>query len=114
MAFPLRWTDSLGADTLEQVVLRCITHCTNGLHGYQVEPLQLVLNQEDLIFISGTGCGKAALFIIPLIVHREILAHPELYPAFPVKKNVVVVVITPTKGLANSIVSIMRLSHIHT
>ncbi|THU82414.1 hypothetical protein K435DRAFT_624764, partial [Dendrothele bispora CBS 962.96] len=54
--------------------------------------------------ISGTGCGKAALFIIPLIVHQEILAHPELYPTFPVKKNAVVVVITPTKGLANSII----------
>ncbi|THU94914.1 hypothetical protein K435DRAFT_619676, partial [Dendrothele bispora CBS 962.96] len=114
MSFPPRWTDSLGANTLNQAVSRCVPKWTNGLHDYQVEPLQLVLNQEDLIFISGTGCGKAALFIIPLVVHREILAHPELYPVFPVKKNAVVIVITPTKGLANSIVSIMRLSHIHT
>ncbi|THU75179.1 hypothetical protein K435DRAFT_881435 [Dendrothele bispora CBS 962.96] len=104
MSFPPRWTDSLGANTLNQAVSRCVPKWTNGLHDYQVEPLQLVLNQEDLIFISGTGCGKAALFIIPLVVHREILAHPELYPVFPVKKNVVVIVVTPTKGLANSII----------
>ncbi|THU92869.1 hypothetical protein K435DRAFT_671281 [Dendrothele bispora CBS 962.96] len=104
MAYPPHWTDSLGADALKQVVSRCVPQWTNGLHNYQVEPLQLVLNQEDLIFVSGTGCGKVALFIIPLVVHREILAHPDLYPVFPVKKNAVVVVITPKRGLANSII----------
>ncbi|THU80333.1 hypothetical protein K435DRAFT_823691 [Dendrothele bispora CBS 962.96] len=56
------------------------------------------------VFKSGTGCGKSAFFIIPIVVHQEILAHPNLYPAFPVKKNPVVIVVTPTKGLANSII----------
>ncbi|THU94697.1 P-loop containing nucleoside triphosphate hydrolase protein [Dendrothele bispora CBS 962.96] len=98
------WTDSLGADTLKQIVSRRVLQWTNGLHDYQVEPLQIVLDQQDLLFISGTGCGKSAFFIIPIVVHQEILAHPNLYPAFPVKKNPVVIVVTPTKGLANSII----------
>ncbi|THU85432.1 hypothetical protein K435DRAFT_805880 [Dendrothele bispora CBS 962.96] len=44
------------------------------------------------------------LFIIPLIVHQELSQYPDQYPSLPVKKNAVVMVITPTKGLANSII----------
>ncbi|KAF5366170.1 hypothetical protein D9758_005757 [Tetrapyrgos nigripes] len=98
------WTDASGLEALKLVVSRCIPQWPNGLHDYQVVPLSLVLNQEHVLFFTGTGSGKAALFMIPLIVHRELAQHPEDYPSFPVKKDAVAIVITPLKGLASSLI----------
>ncbi|THU78324.1 hypothetical protein K435DRAFT_601861, partial [Dendrothele bispora CBS 962.96] len=56
------------------------------------------------LLFTGTGSGKSAIFYIPLIVHHELSEHPDNYPSFPVRKNAVAIVITPTKGLANSII----------
>ncbi|THU79606.1 hypothetical protein K435DRAFT_622475, partial [Dendrothele bispora CBS 962.96] len=53
---------------------------------------------------TGTGSGKASLFTVPLVVHRELSNNPDHYPALPVQENAVAMVITPTKGLANSII----------
>ncbi|THU91092.1 hypothetical protein K435DRAFT_560600, partial [Dendrothele bispora CBS 962.96] len=76
----------------------------NRLFDYQLETILLVLDQEDLLFFSNTGCGKVALFITSLLVHQKLYACPSLYPPFLVKKNPVAIVVTPTKGLVNSIV----------
>ncbi|KAE9401908.1 hypothetical protein BT96DRAFT_956416 [Gymnopus androsaceus JB14] len=51
-----------------------------------------------------TGDGKSALFIVPILAHLEISTHPAMYPAFLVKSQPVVMVITPTKGLPTSLV----------
>jgi hypothetical protein len=51
----------------------------------------------------------ASLFTILLLVHYELSQYLDKYPPFPVKKDTVVMVITPTKGLANSIVCIFIL-----
>ncbi|KAE9401427.1 hypothetical protein BT96DRAFT_798352, partial [Gymnopus androsaceus JB14] len=52
-----------------------------------------------------TGDGKSALFVVPILAHLEILIHPAMYPAFLVKSQPVVMVITPMKGLATSLIA---------
>jgi ATP-dependent helicase YprA (DUF1998 family) len=98
------WTDAVGLETLNLVVSRCASQWPNGLYEYQVGPISCLLNREHVLFFTGTGSGKAALFIVPLLVHRELSRNPDHYPPLPVKKNAVAMIITPTKGLANSIV----------
>ncbi|KAE9385859.1 hypothetical protein BT96DRAFT_786393, partial [Gymnopus androsaceus JB14] len=57
------------------------------------------------VAFTATGDGKSALFIVPILAHLEISTHPAMYPAFLVKSQPVVMVITPTKGLATSLLS---------
>ncbi|KAJ8094141.1 hypothetical protein PM082_023349 [Marasmius tenuissimus] len=99
------WLDSAGLETIKKVVARCIPQWPNGLYDYQLDTMAKVLNREHVLFISGTGSGKAALFMVPLLAHREltIQPQPQPYPLLPVQENAVVVVVTPTKGLAASI-----------
>ncbi|KAF5343097.1 hypothetical protein D9758_016004 [Tetrapyrgos nigripes] len=85
------WLDSTDEDALRLVASQWIPH------DYQISALQLILSQQDLLFSSGTGCGKAGLFTVPLVVHQELAAQPELYPTFPVK-NPIALVVTLTKG----------------
>ncbi|THU94232.1 hypothetical protein K435DRAFT_860768 [Dendrothele bispora CBS 962.96] len=98
------WTDSIGLETIKQVVSRRIPQWPNGLREHQEAPISMVLNKEHLLLFTGTGSGKSAIFYIPLIIHHELSEHPDNYPSFPVCKNAVGIVITPTKGLANSII----------
>ncbi|THU79216.1 hypothetical protein K435DRAFT_571276, partial [Dendrothele bispora CBS 962.96] len=74
------------------------------LHDYQLENIPCVLAGENVLFFAATGYGKSSLYDIPLLVHVEIRENLTLYPAFPVREYPVAVVVTPTKGLANSIV----------
>jgi ATP-dependent helicase YprA (DUF1998 family) len=106
MASTLTWTSLNGIETLNRVVSRCIPQWSNGLHEHQAPPISRVLNKEHVLLFTGTGSGKSALFIVPLIVHRELSQHPNDYPPLRVQENAVAIVITPTKGLANSIVSL--------
>ncbi|THV01767.1 hypothetical protein K435DRAFT_817995 [Dendrothele bispora CBS 962.96] len=54
--------------------------------------------------LKTTGEGKSALFIVPILVHLELSSNPTSYPSFKVQRDPVVMVITPTKGLATSII----------
>ncbi|THV04164.1 hypothetical protein K435DRAFT_817015 [Dendrothele bispora CBS 962.96] len=62
---------------------------------------------NDLFAITATGDGKSALFAVPILVHLEISKNPDQYPKFkiPLCKKPVGIVVTPTKGLANNILS---------
>ncbi|KAJ7602828.1 hypothetical protein FB45DRAFT_727105, partial [Roridomyces roridus] len=54
---------------------------------------------------TATGDGKSALFIVPILVHLEVSKRPNDFPDFPgIRAHPVLVVITPTKGLASNIV----------
>ncbi|THV07193.1 hypothetical protein K435DRAFT_579882, partial [Dendrothele bispora CBS 962.96] len=61
------WTDAVGIATLNSVASKRVPQWLNGLYEYQVEPISCLLNQEHVLLFVGTGSGKAALFIIPLI-----------------------------------------------
>ncbi|KAF5345640.1 hypothetical protein D9758_015140 [Tetrapyrgos nigripes] len=104
MSLKPSWTDPSGKETLKLVVSRCIPQWTNGLHEYQVGPISMVLNKEHVLLFTGTGSGKAALFFVPLIVHQELNQYPDNYPPLPAQSNAIAIVVTPTKGLANSII----------
>ncbi|KAK1235737.1 hypothetical protein PQX77_001025 [Marasmius sp. AFHP31] len=99
----LKWTDSDGLQIIQDVVTRCIPQWPNGLFEYQLKTISKILEGESVILFAGTGGGKAALFTIPLVIHREVQAHPGLYPYIPSRKNPAAIVVTPTKGLSNSI-----------
>ncbi|KAK1223393.1 hypothetical protein PQX77_013736 [Marasmius sp. AFHP31] len=107
MAPLLTWQDPVGLDTITKVTACCIPEWPNGLHDYQLDPISKILDRKSVFFVGGTGCEKAALFMVPLVVHRELTVRPQpqLYPNLPVQERAVVVVITPTKGLASSIIS---------
>ena len=53
-----------------------------------------------------TGSGKSALFIVPILVHQELAAHPHLYPNHSKNAHSLPagVVVTPTKGLVGNLV----------
>ncbi|KAK1235388.1 hypothetical protein PQX77_001395 [Marasmius sp. AFHP31] len=101
------WSDSVGLETIKKVVTRHIPQWPNGLYQYQLDTISKILNREHVLFVSGTGSGKAALFMVPLLAHRELTTRPqpESYPYLTAQENAVAVVVTPTKGLAASIIS---------
>ncbi|KAK7021768.1 hypothetical protein VNI00_017279 [Paramarasmius palmivorus] len=51
-----------------------------------------------------TGEGKSAFFCVPIAVHNEVSKNPELYEGLACRKDAVGIVVTPTKGLADSII----------
>ncbi|THU82478.1 hypothetical protein K435DRAFT_823206 [Dendrothele bispora CBS 962.96] len=51
-----------------------------------------------------TRDGKSSFYDIPLLVHKELSENPGLYPPFPVREHPTAIVVTPTKGLADSII----------
>lgn len=102
-----QWTDDLGRETIQKIVKTCSPYA-NGLYSYQLELVSLILDGNDALFISATGDGKSCAFSVPILVLNEYNRHPDLYPSglktvnFPFG-----IVITPTKGLANNIVSLI-------
>ncbi|THU93169.1 hypothetical protein K435DRAFT_592563, partial [Dendrothele bispora CBS 962.96] len=55
--------------------------------------------------ITATGDGKSALFAIPIVILREYNTNYHLYPqGLPTRAHPFGIVITPTKGLANTFV----------
>ncbi|THU88271.1 P-loop containing nucleoside triphosphate hydrolase protein [Dendrothele bispora CBS 962.96] len=98
------WKSELGLETLKKVVSRCIPQWTDGLRDWQLDSVSTLLSRQHLFTIAATGEGKSALYIIPILVHLEIARNPEEYPSFRFRPNPVVIVITPTKALATSII----------
>ncbi|KAL0566094.1 hypothetical protein V5O48_015923 [Marasmius crinis-equi] len=99
-----KWTDSISLEAIKTVVASRIPQWPQGLFDYQLETISRILDKESVILFAGTGGGKAALFTVPLVIHQEVHLHPELYPNLPTRKNPMAIVVTPTKGLSNSIV----------
>jgi ATP-dependent helicase YprA (DUF1998 family) len=109
-----KWTDPEGISTLKKIIQRRVTQWPNGLRDFQLENIPRVLNGDKMLVFTATGDGKSSFFDVPLLVHMEVSEHPEVYPPFPIRKFPVAVVVTPTKGLANSIVSNTQYTYIHS
>ncbi|KAF5309067.1 hypothetical protein D9758_019128, partial [Tetrapyrgos nigripes] len=108
MSNPYLWRDTDGYNTLKSIVSRCILQWPSGLHDYQAQYLPLLLDKGDILLVTATGDGKSTFFIVPILAHLEIRSHPDLYLSQftrNVKEHPVGIVITPTKGLAASIVA---------
>ncbi|KAK7036539.1 hypothetical protein VNI00_011472 [Paramarasmius palmivorus] len=76
----------------------------DGLRDYQAQYLPYVLDGEDLALFGVTEEGKSAFSCVPITVYNEVSKNPELYERFAYRKDAVGVVVTPTKGLADSII----------
>ena len=99
-----KWTSPEGLETLKKIVERHVLQWSNGLRDYQLEYIPRVLSGEKVFLITATGDGKSEFYDIPPLVHMEIRDNPRSYPPFRVKEKPVVIVVTPMKGLADSIV----------
>lgn len=106
----LTWKSPEGLSVLESVVRTRIPQWER-LRDFQQEWIPLVLDGQNLVAFTATGDGKSALFVVPVLVHLEVSNHPALYPNISVRDQVVVMVITPTKALATSIVRLLYLYH---
>ncbi|KAL0578108.1 hypothetical protein V5O48_003887 [Marasmius crinis-equi] len=104
MTPPLKWSDDAGKVAIQTAVARCIPQWPNGLRDYQRTYIPALMNGDNMLIITATGDGKSAFFCVPIAIHNEISSHPQLYPALPYKKFAMGVIVTPTKGLAESIV----------
>ncbi|THU82936.1 hypothetical protein K435DRAFT_795347 [Dendrothele bispora CBS 962.96] len=104
MSSTAKWTDTEGINTLKKIVLHHISQWLNGLYDFQLENISCVLDGDKLLVFTATGDGKSSLYNVPLLVHLELAANLELCPPFPIRKNRIVVVVTPTKGWAKSII----------
>ena len=106
MAQEMLLQDQEGLFVIKSIVSKKIPQWPDGLRPPQQESIPKVLDGEDLLCCVATGSGKKALYIVPIIVHQEVTAHPSLYPNFAKKacSLPVGVVVTPTKGLACSLV----------
>ena len=62
------------------------------------------MDGEDLALFTATGDGKSVFFCVPIAVHNEVAKNPEPYPGVLVRERAVGIVVTPTKGLSESIV----------
>ncbi|KAF7325215.1 P-loop containing nucleoside triphosphate hydrolase protein [Mycena kentingensis (nom. inval.)] len=102
------WTSPEGCSALRSIVRARLPQWRNGLTVQQEEPIQRILDGQDVLLFTATGAGKSALFMVPILAHLELSAHPERYPAFPRRQHPVGVIITPTKGLASNIVQSLQ------
>ncbi|KAF9066188.1 P-loop containing nucleoside triphosphate hydrolase protein [Rhodocollybia butyracea] len=99
------WISQEGTDTLNHVVSAWIPQWELGLWDFQREWIPLVLDHQNLVAFTATGDGKSFLFLVPILIHLELSTNPLQYTKFPVQHQAVVMVITPMKGLATSILS---------
>ncbi|KAK7060765.1 mRNA splicing protein prp28 [Paramarasmius palmivorus] len=106
MTVKLDFRSSEGLKVIDSIVKKRIPQWKDGLKPHQREPIAEILDLMQVMYITGTGDGKSALFIVPILVHLEISQNTRKYPQFnvPIKKKPVGIVIAPTKGLANNIV----------
>lgn len=106
MASGHRWQDVVGLETIKLIVKKVVPTWTNGLHAVQLELVSGILDGTDILCCTATGDGKSAAFAIPCLILLEYNKNPEAYPqGLPTRAKPTGVVITPTKGLANNIVS---------
>jgi superfamily II DNA/RNA helicase len=114
MAPRLRWQDDTGRKTINQIVKKIIPAWKDGLRPVQADLVSPILDGDDVLCCTATGDGKSAAFSVPILVLNEYNNNPHLYPAgLPTRHGPVGIIVTPTKGLANNIVSsqIERLLH---
>ncbi|KAF9061136.1 hypothetical protein BDP27DRAFT_1235731 [Rhodocollybia butyracea] len=92
------FTSNKGINTSKSIVTKLIPKWKDGLHKIQLTCIPKILNLKDVFAIEATGGGKSALFGIPVV-----------YPTFdiPICSKPVGIVVTPTKGLASNIVSVL-------
>ncbi len=111
MASSLRWQDPEGIETIQAIVKKRVSQWKTGLRSHQLDAITRILDRRDVLYCVATGQGKSASFMVPLLVHHELHESPALYPSFAstAKEAAVGVVVTPTKGLATSLVR--RLIH---
>ncbi|KAJ7204742.1 P-loop containing nucleoside triphosphate hydrolase protein [Mycena pura] len=98
------WHSVEGAATVKAIVKARIPSWKDGLRLQQEEPILRILDGQDVLLCTATGAGKSALFTVPIICHQELAKYPSRYPNFRRRALPVGLVITPTKGLARSIV----------
>ncbi|KAF9021242.1 hypothetical protein BDZ89DRAFT_957637 [Hymenopellis radicata] len=98
------WNTPVGKATVYRIVTKRIPEWKDGLHERQEEPTLLILDGKELVLCAATGDGKSALFIVPIMCHQEVSKHADEYSNFRVRSQPVGLIITPTKGLASSIV----------
>ena len=113
MAPRYRWRDPKGRRTILKIVKKEIPEWKDGLHTAQLELIIHILDGEDVLCCMATGAGKSALFSVPIIILREMVLNPQLYPALPVRALPMGIVVTPTKGLAANIVRSLLLIFSH-
>ncbi|KAJ3881411.1 P-loop containing nucleoside triphosphate hydrolase protein [Lentinula edodes] len=99
----LNWQSSEGQETLKTIVAQRMPQLPTGLYNYQTKIVLWVLDRQDLLWITATGDGKSMAYTVPILVHQELSQNPDRYPAFRACKFPVGVVVTPTKGLSQSI-----------
>ncbi|THU79447.1 hypothetical protein K435DRAFT_810712 [Dendrothele bispora CBS 962.96] len=100
----LHWKDKTRLETIKLIVQQC-TSFPNGLYSYQLPLIAKILDGEDVLCITATGDGKSALFAIPIVILREYNTNYHLYPqGLPTRAHPFGIMITPTKGLANTFV----------
>jgi superfamily II DNA/RNA helicase len=100
------WQDPVGLETINEIVKKIVPTWTNGLHPVQLEVVSGILDGKDILCCTATGDGKSAAFAIPCLVLLEYNKNPQAYPTgLPTRTAPIGIVITPTKGLANNIVS---------
>lgn len=83
------WQSQEGLEIINKVVKKQIPAWNEGLRGFQKEAIGTVLDLGDFLGITATGDGKSAAFFVPLMVHDEILKHPELCPQFKPRSHAV-------------------------
>lgn len=114
MALGHHWQDLIGLETIKVIVKKVVPTWTNSLHAVQLELVSGILDGKDILCCTATGDGKSAAFAIPCLVFLKYNSHPETYPCgLPTQMKPIGVVITPTKGLANNIVSSLRFCCLH-
>ncbi|KAJ6534237.1 P-loop containing nucleoside triphosphate hydrolase protein [Mycena capillaripes] len=109
MPHKYRWQDLPGLRTVTKIVKKEIPEWKDGLYPEQHKLIVRVLDGEDIFCCMATGAGKSAIFAVPIIILREMVRNPHLYPDLPVRALPVGMVITPTKGLANIVLELKKL-----
>ncbi|KAJ7686002.1 hypothetical protein B0H17DRAFT_940875 [Mycena rosella] len=107
MARGPRWQDPSGRKVLQTIVKKVLPWI-DGLRPVQEDLVAPILDGEDILCCTAIGDGKSAAFSVPILVLNEYNANKHLYPPhLPTCLHPVGLIVTPTKGLANNIVSLM-------
>lgn len=76
----VKWRSPEGLTALKSVVSARLPLWTTGLHPWQEEPIQRILDGEDVILCTATGDGNSALFLVPILCHLEASKYPDRFP----------------------------------
>ncbi|KAJ7788772.1 hypothetical protein B0H14DRAFT_2398057, partial [Mycena olivaceomarginata] len=85
MASLYRWSDPKGMQLSPQLFKTRIPQWQDSFCPAQLKLFVRILDGEDIFYSMATGDGKSALFVMPIIVFKELALHSELYPDLPVR-----------------------------